>query len=128
MTKVKPLNIENTILDKLNKIDKIDNISITTSITCSICIDDIDIKDNENIKTLNCSSKHIFHIICIDNWLKVNNICPLCREEIKNNKKIEVNNTIQNNNLTCFSCCSCIIFFGFIVGFIYFIIYGITRK
>lgn len=90
MTKVQPLNIQNRILDKN------DNISFNTNINCSICIDEIDIKDNENTKIIDCSNKHIFHTVCINKWLKVNNICPLCRENIK----IENSQSTQTNNQT----------------------------
>ncbi len=77
--------------------DITDNISTSTIINCSICIDEIDIKDEKNVKSLDCSNKHIFHINCINEWLKVNNICPLCREKINiENNQNENNN--QNNN------------------------------
>ncbi len=120
MTKVEPLNIENIILHKL------DDISISTTITCSICIDDIDITDNENIKILNCSNKHIFHIVCINNWLKVNNICPLCREEIKNN--IQVEEIKENNCILCCTCFSCFIFLLVIGGIIYLLYNGMSHH
>ena len=80
-----------------------DNISITTTINCSICIDEVDIKDIDNTKILNCSNKHIFHKLCINEWLNVNKICPLCREEIQENNVNNVNNVNQINNIMIYT-------------------------
>jgi hypothetical protein len=99
--------------------------SITSTITCSICIDEIDIKDDKNIKTLNCSNKHIFHIICIDNWLNINNICPLCREEINNNNIIKVKK--YNKCCSYYVFCSSIIFIGFFAALLCFLFYAIKH-
>jgi hypothetical protein len=43
------------------------------AVDCSICLEHI----HKNKKTLAC--KHSFHVVCIDNWLKVNFNCPICR-------------------------------------------------
>ena len=51
---------------------------------CSICLNFC--KKGSQIY-LNCKNKHMFHRKCIYKWLKNNNTCPLCREEIK--KKFE---------------------------------------
>lgn len=45
---------------------------------CSICL--APIKKNKK-NELNCN--HIFHNNCINEWLKKNNSCPLCRTQIK---------------------------------------------
>ena len=39
---------------------------------CSICLE-----ENANHKLLNCD--HYFHKKCIDEWVKIKPICPLCR-------------------------------------------------
>lgn len=44
---------------------------------CSICM--VKFKKNNIIKMLKC--EHLFHIECIDTWLKNNNKCPVCREK-----------------------------------------------
>ena len=44
---------------------------------CSICLENL--KDN-NCVILNC--EHIYHKICIKEWLKKNNSCPNCRINI----------------------------------------------
>lgn len=46
---------------------------------CVIC--QFEFKNDESIKLLPC--KHIFHIECIDEWLKNQKICPYCKSEIK---------------------------------------------
>lgn len=44
---------------------------------CPICIAEY-ISEDELV-TLNC--KHLFHVKCIDDWLKKQPRCPCCREE-----------------------------------------------
>jgi len=55
---------------------------------CAICR--IDLQQNEIIRKIN-SCGHIFHHNCLDNWLKTNHTCPICRCSLKTN-----NNTITN--------------------------------
>jgi predicted transcriptional regulator len=44
---------------------------------CSVCRDEYN--DNDEVKILNC--EHVFHIDCIDNWLKnYSHKCPCCRQ------------------------------------------------
>ena len=45
---------------------------------CSICLEKY--KVNDKILNLNC--RHSFHKDCINIWLKDNNTCPQCRENI----------------------------------------------
>ncbi len=45
--------------------------------SCSICLSPI----NKSYETMLC--KHNFHKKCIDEWLKNNTTCPICRREIK---------------------------------------------
>eukprot|EP00747_Dinoflagellata_sp_TGD_P167695 gnl/TRDRNA2_/TRDRNA2_192578_c0_seq1.p1 gnl/TRDRNA2_/TRDRNA2_192578_c0~~gnl/TRDRNA2_/TRDRNA2_192578_c0_seq1.p1 ORF type:complete len:386 (+),score=77.56 gnl/TRDRNA2_/TRDRNA2_192578_c0_seq1:70-1227(+) len=45
---------------------------------CQICMEDF--KEGDELKTLPCF--HIFHAACIDQWLKVNSICPTCRHKV----------------------------------------------
>ena len=46
---------------------------------CSICL--ADIEDNSG-KTLPCDSRHVFHAICIDAWLRSRTSCPICRTSV----------------------------------------------
>lgn len=45
---------------------------------CSICYSDM--KNTDIIRILQC--KHYFHVMCIDEWLRNHNTCPLCRNNI----------------------------------------------
>jgi SUMO ligase MMS21 Smc5/6 complex component len=43
---------------------------------CPICLSNKD----KNIIKLDCG--HLFHMECIDNWLDVQQTCPICRRQI----------------------------------------------
>lgn len=45
---------------------------------CSICLERYD----KNNKIMNLKCRHTFHQECITKWLKDNNTCPQCRENI----------------------------------------------
>jgi len=46
---------------------------------CPICI--VELEDGDLVKILpSCS--HVYHGECVDQWLKVNNSCPLCKREV----------------------------------------------
>ncbi|KAL2526059.1 RING-H2 finger protein ATL70 [Abeliophyllum distichum] len=48
----------------------------STASACSICL--ADYKDTDLLRLLpDCG--HLFHLKCIDPWLKVNPTCPICR-------------------------------------------------
>eukprot|EP00939_MAST-03C_sp_MAST-3C-sp1_P003692 g3692.t1 len=47
---------------------------------CAICL--CDYEDGDDLRPLPCAGKHHFHQECVDDWLKVNATCPICREEI----------------------------------------------
>ena len=57
--------------------------SMDSESTCIICLDEFKLKDK--LRCLPC--KHFFHDICITDWLKRNETCPLCRKDIDENKK-----------------------------------------
>ena len=71
--KIKPLKedlIECLPIKKANEKD---------CIQCIICTEKI--KLNVNIIILNCPGKHKFHEICIKEWLRKSDRCPICRNE-----------------------------------------------
>ncbi|XP_076254053.1 uncharacterized protein LOC143192540 [Rhynchophorus ferrugineus] len=43
---------------------------------CVVCLEEI----NKTSRILSCG--HMFHIPCIDSWLKINSQCPICRKYI----------------------------------------------
>ncbi|XP_019423194.1 PREDICTED: RING-H2 finger protein ATL52-like isoform X2 [Lupinus angustifolius] len=50
-------------------------------IDCSVCLSEFE--DDESVRVLpKCD--HVFHIPCIDAWLKSHSTCPLCRANIFN--------------------------------------------
>lgn len=47
---------------------------------CAICLEDFKPGDGKDIVELNC--KHVFHADCMKDWVKKNDICPMCRVPI----------------------------------------------
>ncbi|CAN1148232.1 E3 ubiquitin-protein ligase At1g63170 [Linum perenne] len=45
---------------------------------CYICLKKYE--DEEELKELPCG--HVFHVECLDKWLKKNASCPLCKYEV----------------------------------------------
>jgi len=45
---------------------------------CSVCLEDL--LEDEVVRRLRCD--HIFHIPCVDNWLRENKTCPVCKVEV----------------------------------------------
>ena len=56
------------------------NENIIDSNQCCICLDEY--IENDSIRILKC--KHCFHKNCSDEWLYINNKCPLCNQNIIN--------------------------------------------
>ncbi|KAI8741766.1 uncharacterized protein LOC106061735 isoform X1 [Biomphalaria glabrata] len=46
---------------------------------CNICLSDY--QDGDEMRNLPC--KHNYHVVCVDQWLKINATCPICRAELK---------------------------------------------
>ncbi|CAK9009568.1 RING-H2 finger protein ATL70 (RING-type E3 ubiquitin transferase ATL70) [Durusdinium trenchii] len=49
--------------------------------TCSICLGDF--AGDQRIVRPCRSDMHVFHRLCLSNWLRVSQSCPLCREELR---------------------------------------------
>mmetsp|Transcript_11885 Transcript_11885/g.19857 ORF Transcript_11885/g.19857 Transcript_11885/m.19857 type:complete len:421 (-) Transcript_11885:1309-2571(-) len=49
-----------------------------TSNSCSICLETYD--PGDSIRTLPCL--HQYHVECVDNWLKRNDTCPICKHSL----------------------------------------------
>ncbi|KAF6171164.1 hypothetical protein GIB67_035121 [Kingdonia uniflora] len=45
---------------------------------CCICL--AKYADNDELRELPCT--HFFHMECVDKWLKINALCPLCKYEV----------------------------------------------
>ncbi|XP_057718528.1 E3 ubiquitin-protein ligase At1g63170 [Arachis stenosperma] len=48
---------------------------------CCICL--AKYENNDELRELPCS--HLFHKECVDRWLKINALCPLCKSEVGEN-------------------------------------------
>lgn len=58
--------------------------------TCTICLTGF--IENDTITFLNC--KHIFHEKCLNEWVKYNSVCPVCRSSVE----ITCNDNDVNNH------------------------------
>ena len=74
------LGVNKEIIEKLG-IKKYNDEEYKNCETCMICLDDFNI--GEEIRQLDCL--HIFHLKCIDHWLKDNKKCPVDFHEINFN-------------------------------------------
>lgn len=48
---------------------------------CQVC--SIETQAEQNVQSLTCPTPHIYHKCCIETWLKMRAICPLCSNEWK---------------------------------------------
>ncbi|GMP92361.1 hypothetical protein CsSME_00042617 [Camellia sinensis var. sinensis] len=46
--------------------------------SCVICR--LDYEDGDTLTVLSC--KHLYHSECINNWLRINKVCPVCCTEV----------------------------------------------
>ncbi|KAL2344212.1 hypothetical protein Fmac_005497 [Flemingia macrophylla] len=62
---------------------------------CSVCLSEF--QHNESVRLLpKCS--HVFHLPCIDTWLKSHSTCPLCRACIFTSDALENENETSSEN------------------------------
>ena len=74
-------NMEISIIKDVEKLD-------ADKKKCIICLEEY--VNGDNSIALPCI--HIFHANCIKTWLKDNNSCPICKNEIKyENEELDVN-------------------------------------
>jgi hypothetical protein len=48
--------------------------------TCVICMSDF--VNKEKVVSLNCNKNHLFHKMCLFQWMKKNRTCPFCKKHI----------------------------------------------
>ena len=53
--------------------------SVEDQAECSICLEMLDVKKG-NVRATPC--KHVFHVECIEPWLKVKRCCPNCKDPV----------------------------------------------
>ncbi|CAI2377910.1 unnamed protein product [Moneuplotes crassus] len=69
----------NQILDRLIR-TRFTPANYNQNEACSVCLEEF--KEEDEIITLPCNGRHIFHTHCILEWLPRNNVCPLCKEPV----------------------------------------------
>ena len=80
--------LDNMEISKIKDVDKLD----ADKKKCTICLEDY--VNGDNSIALPCI--HIFHANCIKTWLKENNSCPICKNEIKyENEELDLNGEFQ---------------------------------
>lgn len=88
------IQLPNFVID--NNDDDDDNI-ILNDIKCIICQDNI---NNYKIEKLKCGCRNLAHKECLIEWLKIKNICPICRKNIINNTITRTFNIYNNDNIS----------------------------
>ena len=54
---------------------------------CSICFESlIDIPNNA--ASIGCG--HMYHTSCLNKWLSINNLCPICRSKVRNIRQLRL--------------------------------------
>jgi hypothetical protein len=66
---------------------------------CSICLDDLDMENFEDVEYNECC-KNFFHESCLQEWKKINRSCPLCRNKKKRNFSKIIFESIQTKHNT----------------------------
>ena len=75
------------------KSDNVDEFDEDDTFDCTICLGIVE--DGEQIGALPCS--HIFHALCLKQWIKRRNVCPLCQiPDIATPRAIEASGTGDN--------------------------------
>ncbi|OQR96772.1 hypothetical protein ACHHYP_13614 [Achlya hypogyna] len=64
---------------KTKKYEAVQTSQLTSADMCPICL--ADFKGEDEIRDLPC--KHLFHVPCIDEWLRKNKTCPMCKLDIE---------------------------------------------
>ena len=55
---------------------------------CLLCMRSIDL--NARTTRLPCNPQHVFHTVCIQDWLRIDLICPICRKEVRGSSAPQV--------------------------------------
>ena len=48
---------------------------------CSICL--LGCERGDRVLVLPCFTQHVFHVVCLRNWLRERRECPLCRQSLQ---------------------------------------------
>jgi len=73
-----------SIINKL-KLTKYNETTISKEDSiCAVCLGEYE--QDEELRHLPCN--HHFHSLCIDQWLSINKVCPLCKKDIQNETEV----------------------------------------
>jgi type II secretory pathway pseudopilin PulG len=70
------------IKNKQRKYDSVKHPSDKNVEMCCICLDQFEEKGDDLVAQLDCNSKHVFHVKCLNEWIKNKCECPMCRDPI----------------------------------------------
>ncbi|CAL4958938.1 unnamed protein product [Urochloa decumbens] len=59
-------------------------VATSTATECAVCLSEL--ADGEKVRALP-SCGHVFHVECVDAWLRSRTTCPVCRAEVRPNSK-----------------------------------------
>lgn len=74
---------QNTLPHKYKKVKRVNDDDCDQLEKCTICL--CEFEDGEDVRRLPCM--HLFHIVCVDQWLTTNKKCPICRVDIEAGSK-----------------------------------------
>jgi len=60
--------------------DDTQRMTVQFNTSCPICFSEF--SDADEVVGMPCDERHFFHKTCIDNWLELSQICPICRANI----------------------------------------------
>lgn len=63
------------VIENLPTFEITESLMKSSNNDCAVCKEEFQLKDDAKI--LPC--KHVFHSLCVQNWLKVSGTCPVCR-------------------------------------------------
>jgi Ring finger domain len=89
-----PLNrgISKEILNDVSKVTQFSNSERSESEECSVCC--CGFQATDKVRILSCS--HVYHVLCIDEWLmNYRNKCPLCLNEVDYKKTDEIQSPVD---------------------------------
>lgn len=74
-------------------------ISISEDNVCLFCLDECESSACEN--RFGCSCKVIYHNKCMDDWVNIKNVCPICKATISEETSEDTEDTSDVRVLKC---------------------------
>jgi hypothetical protein len=77
MNHINPESDEGMLL-RSSLYDPLSGFAISTGNACCVCKNVYTVK--HNTRMLSC--RHKFHVVCVESWLKMTGVCPICRSSV----------------------------------------------